>query len=90
MRFALAYAGIPREFYDRVYAEKDTFVGKAQYFGRPLNGNFMSYNTGHIQEFVNHFGGLIGRDHENSLSDTAFAVIAVNHDQVSRTYLKIA
>lgn len=90
MRFALAYAGIPREFYDRVYSEKDTFVGNAQFFGKPLNGNAMSYNTGHIRDFVNYFAGLIERDHENSLSDTAFAVIAVNHDQASTNLLKDA
>lgn len=85
MRYEFAYVGIPREFYDRVYSKRDTFLGGAGFFGEPVGR--AGYNKDSVGRLVDHFSKLIVRDHHNSLSDTSFAVIAIRYDDDSMRLL---
>lgn len=73
-----------------MHAQSPTFLGRAQYFGAPLKSTPLVYDTRYIRRLVEHFARLVARDHHNGLKETAFAVIAVEHDLASTNLLRQA
>ena len=79
MRFEIGFAGIPRDFIDFIYRNRDSFCGHdVTYVAETLKPAAGYYQNAHANFFVRHFERRLAEDHENALADTAFAVVYVS------------
>lgn len=79
MRFEIGFAGIPRDFIDFVYRNRESFCGHGvTYVAETLKPTAGYYRNTHASYFIKHFERRLAEDHENALADTAFAIVYVS------------
>jgi hypothetical protein len=84
MRFIIGFAGVPQESYDHVYKSWGSFASpQVEFVCKPLRRNTYRYDDEYSDAFLGEFEKRIRNDHQNKLSDTAFAIVAVQHDEDS-------
>lgn len=89
MLFKFAYAGIPEEFYGLVSKHQRSIVREdGEFYGVPMRGD--QYRSGYSVLFTHHFARLIQGDNHNTLSDSGFAVICVQHEERSTEQFRLS
>lgn len=93
MKFVIGYAGIPSVIYDQVIKRKDhicTHDPNCEFVSRPLqqksDGQFR-YSEKDTNYFLREFAERLKNDDHNILGDTGFALIYVQYEAITKTYL---
>lgn len=93
MKFIIGYAGIPSVIYDEVLRRKDHICTRdpnCEFISRPLqqksDGQFR-YSATDTNYFLREFADRLRNDNHNRLNDTGFALIYVQHEAITTTYL---